>query len=126
MLDIKLLRDDIDGVIAKLNTRGGDFSHLNKVITLDDERREIIKVVEEKKAFRNTKSKEIGKVKAEGGDVSPILSEVESIGDEIKSYDEKLNILDQEIREILLSTPNVPRETIPVGVDEEQNVEVSK
>lgn len=126
MLDIKYVRNNMDKVIKGLETRGGDFEYLRELISLDDKRKELILFVEEKKAFRNSKSKEIGKVKASGGDVSSILSEVSEIGEEISNIDKSLSLIKQKIGNILLKTPNVPRETLPVGTDESFNKEVLK
>ncbi len=122
MLDIKELRKNCDEIIKRLNTRGSNFDYLKNVVDLDEERRGIINQVEEMKAFRNSKSKEIGKVKAAGGDVQEILNEVSSIGNKINDLDTKLNEIELEINTKLLNTPNVPRGTIPVGEDESSNV----
>lgn len=124
MLDIRTLRDDVEQVIELLNRRGNDFSYLREVVEMDKERRDIISKVEEMKAFRNAKSKEVGMAKAKGLDAAEILAEVATIGDQIQELDVKLGQLDAKIQELLLKTPNVPRETTPVGKDENDNIEV--
>lgn len=124
MLDIRTLRDDVEQVIELLNRRGNDFSYLREVVEMDKERRDIISKVEEMKAFRNAKSKEVGMAKAKGLDAADILAEVATIGDQIQELDIKLGQLDAKIQELLLKTPNVPRETTPVGKDENDNIEV--
>lgn len=121
MLDIKMIKDDVEKVITRLNTRGQDYSYLRDVVKLDDERLTLIKEVENKKQFRNEKSKEIGLMKRNGEDTSKILKEVEDIGDDIKKLDDKIVNLDDKILALLDITPNVPRETVKVGLSEEDN-----
>jgi seryl-tRNA synthetase len=121
MLDIKMIKDDVEGVIKRLNTRGQDYSYLRDVVTLDDERLALIKEVENKKQFRNEKSKKIGVMKRKGEDIATILNEVENTGAEIKQLDEKINDLDEKIGELIENTPNVPRETVTVGLSEDDN-----
>lgn len=121
MLDIKMIKDDVEQVITRLNTRGQDYSYLRDVVKLDDERLMLIKEVENKKQFRNEKSKEIGLMKRNGEDTAKILMEVEDIGDDIKELDIKIADLDNKIAELMDNTPNVPRETVKVGLNEEDN-----
>ncbi len=126
MLDIKFIRENCDEVIEKLNKRGKDFYYLKNLVELDDKRRKVIGEVEQKKAFKNSKSKEIGRAKAQGLDIEPILEEVANIGDEIKSLDVRKVKIEAEMYDLLLKTPNGPRGTIPEGTTEEDNIEVSK
>lgn len=126
MLDLKYIVDNIDEVIERLNTRNGDFSYLNELVKLSNERRDVINEVEAKKAFRNQKSKEIGILKRDKKDVSEVLEEVNSLGDLIKVLDDKALEINNKIKEILLNTPNLPDKSIPVGVDESFNLEVRK
>ena len=83
MLDIKVLREDVEKVIERLNTRGGDFSYLREVVELDEKRRVELKKVEDLKSFRNEKSKKIGFMKRNGEDTTEIMKEVDGIGAEI-------------------------------------------
>ena len=126
MLDIKLIREDVDSVISKLERRGKDFSVLREVKSLDEEKRALTIKVDELKNFRNQKSKEIGKVKAQGGDISPIMAEVSHIGDEITELDNKIKELDDKIFSTLSAVPNIPRDTIKTGKDETENEELRK
>ncbi len=127
MLDIKMIRNNKDQVIELLNRRNADFSDdINRVVELDEKRRELLVLVEELKAKRNETSKMIGQYKREGKDVSEILSMTNKYGADIKEYDEQVNVIDSEIRNILLNTPNVPRETIPLGLDDSENVELRR
>src|SRR5690554_3496221 len=87
MLDLKYVVENIDEVIKKLNTRNSDFTYLKELVELADERSKLIHDVESKKAFRNEASKKIGEFKREKKDVTEILNEVSSLGDEIKEIE---------------------------------------
>lgn len=126
MLDLRLLLQNLDENIKRLETRGGDFSYLKELPLLAEERRELTLEVESKKAFRNEKSKEIGFLKREKKPVGDVLKEIANIGDEIKELDDKLDVVEEKISKILAETPNFPHESVPVGKDEEANVEIRK
>ncbi len=126
MLDIKYIRENLEEVIERLNTRNGDYSYLRDILVFDEERRNIIKEVEALKAKRNEISKLVGQYKREKKDASEILAQVGNIGEEIKEYDQKLAVLDEKIKQMLLITPNLPNRDIPIGKDEEANVEIKK
>ena len=126
MLDIKLIREDVDSVIKKLERRGKDFSILRDVKKMDEEKRALTLKVDELKNFRNQKSKEIGKIKAQGGDVSSVMSEVANIGDEIDKLDVKVKDLENKIFTTLSAFPNIPRDSIKTGKDETENRELRK
>lgn len=126
MLDIKRIRENTAEIIELLNRRGGDFSYLNEVVKKDERRREIIQEVEKVKALRNETSKLIGQYKREKKDVSEILAKVENIGSDIKNLENELKEIEEFIHYQLLITPNLPKEDIPVGKDEEDNLEIKK
>ncbi len=126
MLDIKKLRENTEYMIELLNRRGGDFSYLNEVLAQDERRRKIITEVEKIKAQRNEISKKIGQYKREKKDVSEILAQVDNIGADLKSKEQELKQIDEYIKDQLLNTPNLPHPNIPVGKDEEGNVELRK
>jgi seryl-tRNA synthetase len=126
MLDIKVIKNNPDAIIKELDKRGTDHSYLKETIKADDRRIDIIKEVEELKAFRNSKSKEIGIAKREGKSVDSIMAEVSTVGDKIDTLDDELSKIHTQIKSDLLKTPNVPRETVPVGADEDDNVELEK
>lgn len=126
MLDIKLIREDVETVIKKLNTRGGDFSYLRDLVKKDEERRNIITEVEQLKKERNDKSKMIGELKRNKQDASEVLASVANIGNEISELDAKVAKLDDEILQTLLRTPNILHESVPIGRDERDNPEIKK
>ena len=122
MLDIKWIRENLDEAIERLNTRGGDFSYLREVVAKDEERRNLIATVEKLKSERNTKSKEIGLLAKKGENTEAIKEQVRQIGDQIKLDDEKIALIDAYILEKLLTTPNIPSKTTPIGIDDKDNV----
>ena len=124
MLDIKKIRDNTKHYIELLNRRSGDFSYLNEVVKKDKERRKIITEVEKIKALRNDTSKQIGLYKRDGKDISEILKKVENIGSKVKKYEEELREIEEYINMKLLETPNIPKDDIPVGKDDSENIEI--
>lgn len=125
MLDIKRIRTNKEEVIESLNLRFGNYN-IDKVLELDEKRREIIFEVENKKARQNEVSKQVPKLKKDGVDVSDLFKEMKALSDEIKELDVKVKDLDEEIRKELLSIPNTPNKDIPIGKSDEDNVEIRK
>jgi seryl-tRNA synthetase len=126
MIDIQLIRNDVEGVIKDLEKRGKDFSYLRELKKLDEDRRANLQIVEKLKSERNDSSKTIGVLKKEGKDTSVLMSRVANIGVEISRYDKIIGEIDEKIRYNLLITPNILHSTVPFGRDESQNVEVKK
>ncbi len=125
MLDIKRIRANKEEVIERLNSRFGNYN-IDRVLELDEKRREIIFEVENKKARQNEVSKQVPKLKKEGADVSGLFKEMKALSDEIKELDVKVKDLDEEIKKALLSIPNTPNKEIPIGKSDEDNVEIRK
>ena len=126
MLDIKLIREDVEGVIKKLNTRQKDFSYLRDVLKKDEERRALISQVELLKKERNDKSKLVGELKRNKQDATEVLNSVAHIGEEIAELDSKVAELEKDINNALLTTPNILHESVPIGVDDRDNPEIRK
>lgn len=126
MLDIKLIREDVEEVIRRLQTRGGDFSSLRQVVTLDEDRRQILQKVEELKSFRNEVSKQIGQLKAKKEDTTELFNKVAHIGDDITALDSDIRKIDEKIALIMNAIPNMPNAAVPVGINETENVEMRK
>ena len=125
MLDIQLLRKDIDNVAARLKTRGFelDVAVFNQ---LETQRKAIQVKTEELQSQRNKLSKEIGVRKAQKLDASDVMAQVAGIGDELKASAEQLEQIQVQMRDLLLSMPNLPHESVPVGADESENQEVTR
>ena len=117
MLDIKLIRENVEEVIRRLNTRGGDFSYLLDVKQKDERRRTILQEVEAYKNERNQKSKMIGELKRNKQDATEVLNSVANLGEKIKQLEEEELKLDEEIRYALLITPNMVSLDVKVGKD---------
>jgi seryl-tRNA synthetase len=128
MLDINLLRRDLDGVIAKLETRKTPQAFLDRdrYAVLETERKQIQTRTEELQAKRNALSKQIGQLKAKGGDVAAVMAEVGGLGDELTSSAARSEAVQAEIATMLMGVPNLPHDSVPVGADENANVEVRK
>lgn len=126
MLDIKLIRENPEEIIRRLQTRGADFSVIREIIKWDEERRSLLTEVEVKKNFRNEASKRIGLLKREGKDTSEIMKEVAETNDKIAELDGKVAEIEDKIQKIMAVLPNVPRETVKVGTSDSDNREVRK
>jgi seryl-tRNA synthetase len=128
MLDINLLRKDLDGVVARLETRKSPqpFLDVERFRALEAERKTIQTRTEELQARRNSLSKQIGQLKAKGGDTAAPMAEVTGIGDALKASAERLEAIQAELNAILMSLPNLPQPDVPVGVDETANREVRR
>lgn len=125
MLDVKYVRENMDQVRAFLEARNYSFD-LSSILSLDGKRRELISKVEQLKAERNAGSKEVGAAKAKGEDVSALMERMRSIGEEIKSLDQEVTQIDSDLEGIMLQIPNKPHSSVPVGADEDENVEVRR
>jgi seryl-tRNA synthetase len=99
---------------------------LDEFLRRDEARRRLLVEVEEKKNFRNTASQEIGRLKSEGKDASSMMAEVKNVGQQIKELDEQVKELETGIESILLNVPNLPHDSVPVGADESQNLEMRR
>ncbi len=126
MLDIKLIRENPEEIIRRLQTRGADFLVIRDILKWDEERRLLLTEVEVKKNFRNEASKRIGLLKREGRDTSDIMREVADTNDKIVELDNKVAIIEDKIQKIMTILPNVPRETVKVGTSDADNREVRK
>jgi seryl-tRNA synthetase len=125
MLDIQLLRSDLNAVAERLATRGFALD-TEKFAQLEAERKTIQTRTQELQAKRNSSSKLIGQAKAKGEDVSAIMAEVANLGDELKQAEASLNELLQDLMVFLAFIPNTPHESVPHGKSETDNVEVRK
>ncbi len=125
MLDIQLLRTQIDTVAARLATRGMQLDTA-AFQALEDERKQLQTRTQELQARRNALSKQIGMLKGKGEDASGVMAEVAQLGDELKSCEQALPVLLERMNAFLATLPNLPQEGVPVGADETANVEVRR
>ncbi len=125
MLDIQLLRKDLDAVAQRLATRGFQLD-LGAFQALESERKQLQTRTEELQARRNTLSKQIGMAKGKGEDASALMAEVGGIGDTLKESAARLDDIQAQLQQLMLSLPNLPHDSVPVGKDENDNVEVRR
>jgi seryl-tRNA synthetase len=125
MIDIQLLRKDIDTVADRLAARKFqlDVAAFN---ALEGERKAIQMRTEELQSKRNSLSKQIGMLKGKGEDTTAVMAEVAGLGDELKANEQNLNVVQARMSAFLETVPNLPHESVPVGTDETGNVEVRK
>lgn len=126
MLDVKLLRNNFEEVKQKLQNRGEDLGEFEKFGELDKRRRTLIVETEALKSQRNEVSQEIAKLKREKQDADAKIEEMRVVGDRIKTLDIELKEIDEKLDTILMSIPNIPHESTPVGETEDDNVEIRK
>ena len=124
MLDIKMVRANPDLVKQAMKTRNKDMdAQVDRVIAIDAERRELSAKADGVKARQNAASKDIARLKKEGGDASAIMDEMKRLAEEGKELSARAADLETEQRDILLSIPNIPHASVPVGKDDTENVE---
>ncbi|WP_097086860.1 MULTISPECIES: serine--tRNA ligase [unclassified Pseudomonas] len=125
MLDSKLLRGQLQDVAARLATRGYSLD-VARLDALEAQRKAVQTRTEQLQAERNARSKSIGQAKARGEDIAPLMADVERMGDELTAAKAELEKIQAELDSIVLGIPNLPDESVPVGADEEGNVEVRR
>jgi len=121
-----LLRNDFAKVQEALHKRGASANAIEQFPALDGKRRELQQESEQLKSRRNTVSQEVAKLKKAGQDAEALIVEMREVGDRIKELDEEVRELEVQLDELLLSIPNVPHESVPVGASEEDNVEIRR
>jgi len=128
MLDILQLRKDLDGVVARLETRKKPQAFLDVAAfqALETERKTLQTRTEELQARRNSLSKQIGQLKSKGESTDAVMAEVGALKDELERSAQRLDTLQAELQALLLGVPNLPHESVPVGHDDSGNVEVRR
>ena len=125
MLDPLLLRKDIDTVAERLKSRGFNLDR-EAFDALESRRKTLQTEVERMQAERNRTSKEIGKIKGQGGDASEPMARMSELGEKLKEQEGELTAVRESLDEFLAAIPNVPHVSVPIGADERDNVEVRR
>ncbi|NNL06697.1 MAG: serine--tRNA ligase, partial [Gammaproteobacteria bacterium] len=125
MLDPKLIRTDLSSVAVQLKRRGVDLD-VQAIESLESKRKEYQVHTEQLQSERNAKSKSIGKAKAAGEDIQPLLDEVAGLGESLDRAKAELGEIQDQLDAILLGIPNLPHESVPDGNDESDNVEIRR
>ena len=128
MLDINLLRKDLDFVVERLQARKNPqpFLDVERFKALESERKSLQTHTESLQAKRNALSKQIGMLKGKGESADVVMAEVAGLGNELKNSEVRLDEIQAELQQILLSLPNLPAADVPVGADENANVEMRR
>ena len=125
MLDLGYVRDHLD-VIEKMARDRGVALELEPFRALDTERRQLITSTERLKAERNKASDEIVQLKKSGQDASAILARMKQVSEQVKSDDQRITELDERLQQFLLTVPNIPHSSVPVGKSSADNVEARR
>ncbi|PRA49336.1 MULTISPECIES: serine--tRNA ligase [Pseudomonas] len=125
MLDSKLLRSNLQDVADRLASRGFVLD-VARIEALEEQRKTVQTRTEALQAERNSRSKSIGQAKARGEDIAPLMADVERMANELSAGKVELDAIQTELDSILLGLPNLPHESVPLGADEEGNVEVRR
>jgi len=125
MLDIQLIRRDLSAVTQRLATRGVVLDTA-RIEALENERKTIQTQTQDLQARRNQLSKQIGMAKGKGEDANALMSEVNGLGDALKSSEDRLTGIQDELSALLMTVPNLPHESVPLGKDESGNVEIRR
>lgn len=126
MLDAKVIRANPELVRASLKNRNGDTGLVDKFLAIDERRRKNLAVAEELKGRRNKESETVARMKKAGQDASAVMAEMKELGENIKALDLELREIEEELQAVQLSIPNIPNESVPVGKDESENLEVRR
>src|SRR5665648_1144984 len=126
MLDIKKIREEYKAAKKAIESRGQGSFGIENILQLDEKRRGLLATVEQMKNKQNVDSKEIPVLKKQGKDTAVLMSEMKQLSDEIKKLDSEVGAVEEEIKNTLLYIPNMPQATVPVGKDENDNLEIRK
>ncbi|AOF49909.1 serine--tRNA ligase [Tetragenococcus halophilus] len=126
MLDIKMIRENFEQVKEKLQTRDVPEETLTEFLRLDKKRRSLLVETEEMKKNRNNVSEKIAQAKRNKEDTSEQIAEMREVGSKIKALDKEIATIDEKLNTIATTLPNLPHDSVPVGKDEEDNVEIRK
>lgn len=125
MLDVQLLRNELDDVVHRLKQRHYVFD-VERFSVLEKERKQVQMATQELQAQRNALSKDIGQAKAKGLDATSLMEKSHTINAELETAQQALSSIQSQLEEILLSIPNLPHSSVPVGDSADQNVEVRR
>ncbi len=125
MLDIQLLRSDLDGVAKRLATRGVS-APTDEFLRLEAARKQVQTRTQELQNRRNIVSKQVGEAKRKGEDASALMAEAAALPGELKALEQELDRLQQQLTDLLLVVPNLPHASVPIGTSADDNVEVRR
>ena len=124
MLDLKFISENSE-LVKKAVTDKHENVDIDGIIALDKTRKQIIRDVEAEKAERNKTTGEIAKLKKAGQDASEMIAAMKQVGQDIAELDGKLREVEEKLNDLLLTVPNIPDQSVPVGDTEDDNVEIN-
>jgi seryl-tRNA synthetase len=125
MLDVKMVRENLKAVEARLRDRGLALD-FGEFLAADESRRRVLTEVEQLKHRRNTASEEVGRRKKAGQDAGPLITEMRDVGDQIKVLDGEVRVHEERMAAFLMTVPNLPHASVPVGPDSASNLEIRR
>jgi seryl-tRNA synthetase len=125
MLDAKMVRENLGAVQARLRDRGLTLD-FGEFLAADESRRRVLTEVEQLKHRRNTASEEVGRRKKTGQDAGTLIAEMRDVGDRIKVLDDEVRVYEERMRQFLMTVPNLPHASVPVGPDSASNRELRR
>lgn len=126
MFDVKILRSNLEAVKVAMSNRGKTYPEIELFAELDVKRRELLQETESLKNRRNMVSQEVAQRKRAGENADELIAEMKGVGDRIKELDDEIRVVEDKLQMILLSIPNIPHESVPVGSSEDDNVEIRR
>ena len=127
MLDIKIIRDDPNRIKIAVRNRNMNLDDkIDEVLNIDEKRRTLISESEKIKSEQNSLNKEIPRLKKSGEDISDLMVKMKEMSQKVSEYNTKISEMEKKQREILLSIPNIPHESVPIGKDDTENKEIRK
>lgn len=127
MLDIKRIRENPDDVKKRLKTRNADYDgYIDEILQIDADRRKLSTETDALKAEQNKVNKQIPTMKKSGEDTTALMSQMKELSEKIKSDNSRITELEAKQKLLLLSVPNIPSDTTPIGKDDSENIEVRK
>ncbi len=125
MLDAKLFRSELKETAQRLKATRNFALDVERLEQLEQQRKDLQVRTETLQAERNSSSKSIGQAKAKGEDIAPLLAAVEDLGSQLDAAKAELNVVQTELQDIIAGVPNLPDAEVPIGADEDENLEVS-
>lgn len=126
MLELRFIRENIELVKEKTKLRGTEDSRLEQFEETDQKRRDLLSEVESLRNKRKTVSQEIARLKKAGEDAEGLVAEMRDVGDRIKELEKNLSTVDEDLQEIVLGIPNLCHDSLPVGKDDSDNIEIKR
>jgi len=123
MLDLKFIRENADAVREAVKNKG-EKADLDRLLNLDEKRRSLLGQADELKHERNVVSEKIARMKKEKKDAGQEIADMRKVSEQIGALDQELRDLEEKTNDLLLTIPNLPHESVPVGMDEDSNVEI--